>query len=159
MCLVVIRQQHETSGWSETYFITPPFSKKYKAPCKRTQHGWMLHFASVCTPCCVLLDVVACCCGKFETGQTFQPTRLPTFLLFRDRRSVAQQCWIRLHSSSNIFGATTLINHGLRRLMGCTLPTMRCRSQTCWELLHPFAHHCQYARNNVGSCCARLHAA
>ena len=32
--------------------------------------------------------------------------QLPTFLLFRDRRSVAQQCWIRLHSSSNIVGAT-----------------------------------------------------
>ena len=32
--------------------------------------------------------------------------QLPTFLLFRDRRRVAQQCWIRLHSSSNIVGAT-----------------------------------------------------
>ena len=26
----------------------------------------------------------------------------PTFLLFRDRWSVAQQCWIRLHCSSNV---------------------------------------------------------
>ena len=55
--------------------------------------------------CCVRLHtplhVVACCCAKFETGQ-----QLPTFLLFRDRRSVAQQCWIRLHGSSNIVGAT-----------------------------------------------------
>ena len=56
---------------------------------------------------------------------------------------------------------------GVQRLMGCILPTMRCRSQHCWELLHPFAHHCQHAcnnsqhcwRNNVGSCCVRLHAA
>ena len=64
-----------------------------------------MHVASVCTPCCMLLDVAACCCAKFETGQTFQPTT-PTILLFRDRRSVAQQCWIRLHSSSNIVGAT-----------------------------------------------------
>ena len=39
-----------------------------------SQHCWMLHVASVCTPCCMLLDVVACCCAKFETGQTFQPT-------------------------------------------------------------------------------------
>ena len=68
-----------------------------------SQHYWMLHVTSVCTPCCMLLDVVACCCAKFETGQTFQ--QLPTFLLFRDRWSVAQQCWIRLHSSSNIVGA------------------------------------------------------
>ena len=51
--------------------------------------------------CC---DVVACCCAKFETGQTFQPTT-PNIFLFHDRRSVAQQCWIRLHSSSNIVGA------------------------------------------------------
>ena len=47
---------------------------------------------------------VACCCAKFETGQTFQPTT-PNIFLFHDRRSVAQQCWIRLHSSSNIVGA------------------------------------------------------
>ena len=34
----------------------------------------MLHVASVCTPCWMLLDVVACCCTTFETSQTFQPT-------------------------------------------------------------------------------------
>ena len=39
-----------------------------------SQHCWMLHVASVCTPCCMLLDVVACYWAKFETGQTFQPT-------------------------------------------------------------------------------------
>ena len=27
-----------------------------------------------CTPYCMLVDVVACCCAKFETGKTFQPT-------------------------------------------------------------------------------------
>ena len=42
-----------------------------KAPCKRTQHCWMWHVASVCTPCCMLLRVVGSCCAKFETGQTF----------------------------------------------------------------------------------------
>ena len=41
---------------------------------KDSQQCWMLHVASVCTPCCMLLDVVACCCAKFETGQTFQAT-------------------------------------------------------------------------------------
>ena len=110
-----------------------------------SQHCWMLHVASVCTPCCMLLDVVACCCAKFETSQTFHPT-------------TPSQCWIRCHA---------LITHGLQRLMGCILPTMHCRSQHCWELLHPFADHCQHARNNsqhcwrndVGSCCVRLHAA
>ena len=31
-------------------------------------------------------------------------------------------------------------------------PRCNCRSQTCWELLHPFAHHCQYERNNSQHC-------
>ena len=70
-----------------------------------SQHCRMLQVASVCTPCFMLLDVVACCCAKFETCQTFQPTTL-NISLFRDRRSVTQQCWICLHSSSNIVGAT-----------------------------------------------------
>ena len=112
---------------------------------------------------------VACCWMLF--AQSLKPVKLfskhlPTFLLFRDRRSVAQQCWIRLHSSSNI-EPRTLITHGLQRLIGCILPTMHWRSQHCWKLLRPFAHHCQHARNNsqhcwrnnVGSCCVCLHTA
>ena len=91
--------------------------------------------------------------------------QLPTFLLFRDRPSVAQQCWIRLHSSSNIVGATHAHyawftkTYGLYpshdalqvpKLLGvvasvcsplptCTqqLPTLL--RQQCWELLSPFA--------------------
>ena len=38
-----------------------------------SQHCWMSRVASVCTPCCMLLDVVAYCCAKFETSKTFQP--------------------------------------------------------------------------------------
>ena len=120
----------------------------------------MLHVASVCTPCCMLLRVVA---------QSLKPVKLfsqqlPTFLLFRDHRRVAQQCWIRLHSSSNIVGAThahyawITKTYGLYsshdalqvpNLLGvvasvCTplptrtqqLPTLL--AQQCWELLRPF---------------------
>ena len=54
-----------------------------------------------------------------------------------------QHCWGR---------ARALVTHGLQSLMGCILPTMRSRSQHCWELLHPFAHHCQHERNNSGVC-------
>ena len=59
-------------------------------------------FAHAVACCWMLLRVVA---------QSLKPVKLfsqqlPTFLLFRDRRRVAQQCWIHLHSSSNIFGAT-----------------------------------------------------
>ena len=44
------------------------------------------------------------CCVRLHPAKLFSQ-QLPTFLLFRDRRSVAQQCWIHLHSSSNIAGA------------------------------------------------------
>ena len=48
-----------------------------------SQQCWMLHVASVCTPCCMLLSVVA---------QSLKPVKLlsqklPTFLLFRDGRA------------------------------------------------------------------------
>ena len=43
--------------------------------CKRAQHCWMLHVASVCTPCCMLLSVVASCLAKFATGETFSYLR------------------------------------------------------------------------------------
>ena len=66
----------------------------------------MSHVASVCTPCCMLMQVVGSCCAKVETGQTLNQ-QLPTFLLSSDRRRVAQQCWIQLHSSSNIVGNCT----------------------------------------------------
>ena len=114
------------------------WSIELKAACKRTQHCWpttpsivgcyMLRlFAHPVVCCLMLLRVVA---------QSLKPVKLfsqqlQTFLLFLDRRSVAQQCWIRLHSSSNIVGAT----HGfLRSFPRCTV-----------------------GPNNVGSCCIRLH--
>ena len=45
------------------------------------------------------------CCLRLHGAKLFSQ-QLPTFLLFRDRRSVAQQCWIRLLSSFNVVGAT-----------------------------------------------------
>ena len=128
-----------------------------------SQQCWKLHVASVCTPCYMLLRVVA---------QSLKPVKLfsqqlPTFLLFCNRRSVAQQCWTVCTALPTLLGPCTLITHVLQRLIGCILPTMHCRSQRCWELLHPFTRHCQHARNNsqhcwrnnVGSCCARSHVA
>ena len=52
----------------------------------------------------MLLDVIRGVAQSLKPVKLFSQ-QLPTFLLFRDRRSVAQQCWIRLHSSSNIVGA------------------------------------------------------
>ena len=115
-----------------------------------------------------LLHVVRCCCvllRKVWNRSNFFSQQLPTFLLFRDRRSVVQRCWIRLHNSSNIVGATHAHyawftkTYGLYpshdalqvpTLLGdvasvCTpLPTRRQQlptllRQQCWELLRPFA--------------------
>ena len=132
-----------------------------EASCKRTQHCWPT------TP-----NIVGCYMLRpfAHPAQSLKPVKLfsqqlPTFLLFRDRRSVAQQCWIRLHSSSNIVGATHAHyawftkTYGLYpshdalqvpTLLGvvasiCTplptrmqqLPTLL--AQQCWELLRPFA--------------------
>ena len=118
-----------------------------------------------------LLHVVACCCVLLRVvAESLKPVKLfsqqlPTFLLFRGRRSVAQQCWIHLHSSSNIVGATHAHyawftkTYGLYpshdalqvpTLLGvvasvCTpLPTRTQQiptllAQQCWELLRSFA--------------------
>ena len=100
-----------------------------------SQHCWMLHVVSLYTPVAcwwMLLRVVA---------QSLKPVKLfsqqlPTFLLFRDRRSVAQQCWIRLHSSSNILGDVASVCTPLPTRTQ-QLPTLL--AQQCWELLRSFA--------------------
>ena len=55
---------------------------------KNSQHCWMLHVKSVCRPCCMLL------CKVWNKSN------------FSAINSLVQQCWIPLHSSSNIVGAT-----------------------------------------------------
>ena len=82
-------------------------------------------------PCCMLLGVVASCCTKFETGQTLTQ-QLPTFLLFRDRQSIAQHCWGHA-------GTLPMVSLETASLMGGILPMMHCSSQHCWELLYLLA--------------------
>ena len=74
-----------------------------------------------CTPYCMLVDVVACCCAKFETGKTFQP-RTPNISfaqLFehcwghaRSLRMVYKNLWVlsfpRCTAGPHIVGATML---------------------------------------------------
>ena len=114
--------------------------------------------------CCVRLHTLPACCLMLlhVVAQSLKSVKLfsqqlPTFLWFRDRRSVAQQCWIRLHSSSNIVGATHAHYAWFTKTCGLysshdalqvptlfgvvasvctTLPT---RTQRCWELLRRFA--------------------
>ena len=101
---------------------------------------------------------VACCWMLLRVvAQSLKPVKLfsqqhPTFLLFRDRGSVAQQFWIRLHGSSNIVGATQVhyvCTAGPKLVRSCCsvctplptrtqhLPTLL--AQQYWELLRPFA--------------------
>ena len=96
-----------------------------KGPCKRKQHCWMLHVAPSLKPV------------KLFSQQ------VPTFLLSRDRRSVAQECWIRLHSSFNIVGATHAHYAWITKTCGLysshdalQVPLF---AHQCWELLRPFA--------------------
>ena len=116
---------------------------------------------------------VACCWMLLRVvAQSSKPVKLfsqqlPTFLLLRDcRRSVAQQCWIRLHSSSNIVGVTHAHYAWFTKTYGLypshdalQVPTLlgvvasiyappptwtqqlpMLLAQQCWELLRLFAH-------------------
>ena len=65
---------------------------KLLTPCKRTQHCWMLHVASVCTPCCMF----GCCRAKFETGLTLSPVQTDSTLLANNSNIVAS-CCVRFH--------------------------------------------------------------
>ena len=67
-----------------------------------------------------------------------------------------QQCWdhaCTLHMVSKVLWLVSFPQ------------IIHCRSTNCWELLHLFAHHCDYRPNtsqhcwptNVGSCCICLH--
>ena len=122
-----------------------------KPKCKRTKHCWpttpnivgcymFRPFAHPVACCWMLLRVVA---------QSLKPVKLfsqqlPTFLLFCDRRSVAQQCWTVCTALPTLLGPRTLITHVLQstyRLYSSNdalqVPTLL--AQQCWELLRPFA--------------------
>ena len=108
----------------------------------KSQHCWMLHVVSVCTPCCMLLR-------KVWNRSNFWANNSQHF--FHPVIAEAQQCWVPVHSSSNI-AHYTWSTWRLQGLMGCILPTMHCRSKHCRKLSHPFAHHCQHGGNNSQHC-------
>ena len=104
-----------------------------------SQHCWMLHVASVCTPCCILLNVVACCCAKFETGQTFQPTTL----------NISFVPWSPKRSATMLDPFAQLFRHcwGHAR-------SLRLVYKDLWTVSFP---RCTAGPNIVGSFCIRLH--
>ena len=122
--------------------------------------------------CCfrlhTLLHVVGCCCvllRRVWNRSNVSANNSQHFFCSVIAEAYGNNVGSVFTALPTLLGPRTLITHGLQRLMGCTLPTMDCRSQHCWELLHPFAHHCQLARNNrqhcwrnnIGSFCVCLH--
>ena len=125
----------------------------------QTEHCWMSHVASVCTPCCMLLDVVACCCAKFETGQTFQSTTLNiSFVRWLPKRNATmldpfaqlfQHCCGHARSSRMVYKDLWVVSFprcttGPKIVESCCISLHHCQharnnSQHCWELLRPFA--------------------
>ena len=99
----------------------------------------MLHVASVCTPCCMLLDVVVCCCAKFETGQTFQPTT----------PNISFVPWSLKHSATLLDPFAQLFQHCWGRTR--SLPMVY---KDLWVVSFP---RCTVGPNIVDSCCMRLH--
>ena len=99
----------------------------------------MLHVASVCTPCCMLLDAVGSCCAKLETGQTSQPTTPNiSFVPWSPKRSATML---------NPFGQLFQHCWGHAR-------SLRMDYEDLWVVFFP---RCTVDPNIVGSCCIRLH--
>ena len=93
--------------------------------------------------CCIclhtLLDVVACCCAKFETGQTFQPTT----------PNISFVPWSLKHGATMLDPFAQLFQHcwGHAR-------SLRMDYKDLWAVSFPW---CTAGPNIVGSCCIRLH--
>ena len=117
-------------------------SMHYKAACKGTQYCWPTTPNIVgCYMLRQFAHPVVCCCTKFETGQTFQPTTpnisfvqwLPkrTATMLDSFAQLFQHCWSHAHSLCMVY-------------------------KDLWVVSFPW---CTVGPNNVGSCCVRLHAA
>ena len=78
---------------------------------------------------------------KLVGKKSFEPTT-PNISFFCDRRSVAQQCWIRLQTSSNV----NCWGHARRLHMVF---------KVLWVVSFP---RCSAGTNIVGSCCIRVHS-
>ena len=132
---------------------------------KQTQHCWhttpdtvgfcMLRpFAHPVACCWVLIGVAA---QNLKLVKILSQ-QLPTFLLLRDRSSVAQQSLLCLHRSSMIRATHAHYGHNvwspwcLQSLMGCILSQMHWRFFHRWMLSYAFARHCTNATspNNIG---------
>ena len=102
-----------------------------------SHYCWLLHVASVCTPCCMLLDVVA---QSLKPVKLWQPTT----------PNISFVPWSPKRSSTTLDPFAQLFQHCWGRAR-----SLRMAYKDLWVVsFHPFAHHCQHARktpNIVGS--------
>ena len=123
-CYMVVRTDRpDRSSWKYMkHFFSRVFAtlnivmRTTWAPCKRTQHCWMLHVVFVCKSCCTLLR-------KVKVKLLSQRTTPNTFIPWTPKRT-EKQCWIRLLSYFNIVGAihaqfTHLCQHGRNNFPHC----------------------------------------
>ena len=93
--------------------------------------------------CCVrlhtLLYVLGCCCAKFETGQTFQPTT----------PNISFVPWSPKRSATMLDPFAQLFQHCLGHLR-----SLRMVCKDLWVVSFP---RCTVGPNNVESCWIRLH--
>ena len=111
----------------------------------KSQHCWMLHVASVCSPCYMLLRVVGSRCTKFETDQTFELTSPNiSFVPWSPKRSATtlEPAFAQIFLIP-MLGPPTRITHGLLLVYN-----------VLWVVSFP---QCTAGPNIVGSCCIRLH--
>ena len=135
-----------------------------------SQHCWI----STCCICLhMLLHVVECCWELLRkvSNRSNLNQQLQAFLLLRDHRKVAQQCWDHFRSFFNIAGATHVHYTWSPWRQQCNnfawKTNTRDRPTLLGVVTSAFAHHCQHGRNSsqicwpnhAGSCCVRLHVA
>ena len=131
----------------------------------------MLHVASVCTHCCMLLDVVA---QSLKPVKLFSQQLIPniSFVPLSTKRNatmldpfaqLSQHCWGRARSLRMVYKDLWVVSFPRctagPNIVGncciCCTPLPK-RTQQLPTLL---AQQCSTMFNNVGSCCVRLHAA
>ena len=105
-----------------------------KAPCKRPQHCWMLHDASVCTPCCMLLRVV----GSYWNRSAYWTNNFQNFF-----------CSVITKRS------TTILDSFAQLFQHCWghEPALHMVSKVFWVVSFP---RCTAGPNIAGSCWIRL---
>ena len=104
-CYMVVRTgRPDRSSWKWNTFF---HSTLLCIPFKTLANGATLFG---CYMLCLFANHVARCCAKLRSN-FWANVQLPTHFLFRDRRSVAQQCWIRCTARPTLLGPHTRILH------------------------------------------------